>query len=71
MLVPTALMIIGNYSHPVLDVILPSSLSNKAVSLMSGQELPSSWILNVLVTVLIIIGLYSIAYSRMRHKRRN
>ena len=70
-LVPTALMIIGNYSHPVLDVILPSSLSNKAVSLMSGQELPSSWILNVLVTVLIIIGLYSIAYSRMRHKRRN
>lgn len=69
-IIPTFLMIIGNYSNPVLNVILPSSLSNKAVSIMSGQPLASGWELNILVTILLVMGLYGIAYSRMRYKRR-
>lgn len=70
-IIPTVLMIIGNYSHPVLNVLLPSSLSNKAVAIMSGQTLSSDWFWNVCITVVMIIGLYSIAYYRMRYKRRN
>ncbi|MGR5985585.1 hypothetical protein ACUC2M_15500 [Bacillus cytotoxicus] len=70
MIIPTILMIIGNYSNPVLDAVLPSSLSNKAVSIMLGQPLVGGWEWNVLITILIIIGLYVLAYSRMRYKRR-
>ncbi|MDH2860086.1 ABC transporter permease [Bacillus cytotoxicus] len=69
-IIPTILMIIGNYSNPVLDAVLPSSLSNKAVSIMLGQPLVGGWEWNVLITILIIIGLYVLAYSRMRYKRR-
>ncbi|WP_433945452.1 ABC transporter permease [Paenibacillus sp. SN-8-1] len=70
-ILPTVLMIAGNYSNPLIDRIFPSRLSENAVSLMAGHPLTTGWEINIVITVLVIIGLYSLAYLQMRYKRRS
>lgn len=70
-IIPIIMLILGNSSHVLSEVCLPSSLSKNAMSIMMGNKIPSTWILNVAATLALVACMYAVSYVRMRYKRRN
>ena len=66
--IPAVLLIINGFSNEILELLLPSSLSNNGVAVMTDEGLTKNWQLNIAISLILMVGLYITSYISLKRK---